>query len=81
MKGWGIFEATRIKAALLNGRGPEPEKFVIGLDLGKANDPSALVVARRVMLYAHEMADIDGSPSQPMGGLLEHMRFRSLLRW
>ena len=46
----------------------EPERLVIGLDLGKRRDFSALIVARRIFLYEHEFASITTDPLQPMGG-------------
>jgi hypothetical protein len=66
MGGWGSFEYARQRSLSVLPR--EPERLVIGLDLGKRRDSSALVVARRIYLYEHEFADITADPLQPMGG-------------
>jgi hypothetical protein len=42
MNGWGLFEATRIWA------GGVPTTDFLGVDLGQARDPTAIVIVRKV---------------------------------
>jgi hypothetical protein len=65
MSNWGLFETYRQQGA---PPGAEAQKLVIGLDLGQKGDFSALVVARRLVLFPDEFAALDGGPLQPMGG-------------
>jgi hypothetical protein len=66
MASWGLYETYRQQAAALAGA--DPERLVIGLDLGQKGDFSALVVARRLVLFPDEFAAMGPGPNQPMGG-------------
>lgn len=66
MPSWGLYEVYRQQAAALAGA--DAEKLVIGLDLGQKGDFSALVVARRLVLFPDEFAAMEPGAKQPMGG-------------
>ena len=66
MASWGLYEVYRQQAA--TAAGADAERLVIGLDLGQKGDHTALVVARRLVLFPDEFAAMEPGPKQPMGG-------------
>ena len=49
--------------------GARREPMAIGLDLGKVNDPTAIVVVRKVSVDQPEFAKLSESATQPMGNV------------
>lgn len=69
MTSWGFFELGRQRAAQRTGA--SQEKLVIGLDLGKSADPTALVVARRVVDLPNPVSQPESTAPPPVIGSAE----------